>query len=339
MHKFIQRLFVCFFIFFNPSLFADQLIIEPDDGRAPILSAIQHANSSVSLVMYGMTDERFISALINAKNQGKLVQILLEPNPYKAGDENSIAIKQLQAAHVDLHWPDKQFKLTHQKTFLFDQKTALVMTFNLTHSTFNRERNFALLIDNPDEVQEIQQVFTDDWSHQNSKVQDANLVWSPDNSREKILDLIQNAKSSLQIYAQDISDYQIVGALAKAARRGVTVDIIMSDKSEKYKNKKLAYLRRAGARIKTNSHYYIHAKVMIIDHEQTLLGSINFTKSSLENNRELSVITKDSRVLKQLTETFEQDWQDGVSGRKPRNKRWSAADLLREWKHIQRALM
>ncbi len=332
----LTRLLIFLLLFFSSPLFADELIIEPDNGREPILSAIQNAKSSIALVMYGMTDERFTQALIHAKNQGKSVQILLESEPYKASDENHNTVRELQAAQLDLHWPDKKFKLTHQKTFIFDQHAALVMTFNLTHSTFSRERNFALLIDNPDEVREIQQVFTADSTHQNSTVQNPNLVWSPNNAREKILKLIQDAKFNLQIYAQDINDYQMVGALAKAARRGVHVEIIMSAKSEKYKNNKLAYLRRAGATIKTNPRYYIHAKVMLIDHQRALLGSINFTKSSLDNNRELSVLTTDKKVLQQLDKTFEQDWQDA---QKPgRNRNWSASHLLREWKQIQRYL-
>lgn len=334
MHK---LLLVFSLLFFATPLLADELIIEPDAGRAPILSAIQNAKSNIALVMYGMTDERCIAALIAAKNQGKSVQILLEPDPYKANDENKNAVQQLQSARVNLQSPDKQYKLTHQKTFLFDQRTALIMTFNLTHSTFNRERNFALFVTDPDEVREIQQVFTADWLHQNSTVHNPNLVWSPDNSREKILALIQAAKSSLQIYAQDLSDYQIIGALAKAARRGVQVEILMSDQREKYKNNKLAYLRRAGVTIKTSEHYYIHAKVMIIDHERALMGSINFTKSSLENNRELSVITTDASVIKQLNASFERDWQDAASSlKKPRYERWSAVSLRREWRVIQR---
>lgn len=322
-------LFVFLLLFTSP-LFADELIIEPDAGRAPLLSAMQHAKSSVELVMYGFTDERFMDALIAAKNQGKNVQVLLEPSPYRAADENERAIHALQNNHVNLQWPDSHFKLTHQKTFLFDQQTALVMSFNLTHSSFTRERNFALLITNPEEVREIQRVFSADWAHQTVSVENPNLVWSPDNSREKILRLIRSAKSDIDIYAQDISDYQTIGALAKAARAGVKVRIIMSARPEKFHNKKLAYLRRAGVLIHNSHHYYIHAKVMIVDHERALVGSINFTKPSMDSNRELSVITDDREVIQQLSKTFVLDWQDGKSVmRMPRHRHWTAGKILR----------
>jgi len=310
MLKFMNKFFCfLFLVLFTSSSFADELIIEPDAGRAPLLSAINNAKSSIALAMYGLTDTQFTDALISAKNKGKSVHVLLEPTPYKADDENIRAIKQLQSSHIDLNFPDKSFKLIHQKTFLFDQQYAIVMTFNLTHSTFTRERNFALVIHDPAEVKEINRVFNADFAHQSVSVHDAHLVWSPDQSREKILGLIRKAKSDIEISAQDMTDYQLIGALAKAARSGVNVKIILSLDPKKLNNGKLNYLRKAGVIIHNNQHYYIHAKVMIIDHQFALVGSINFTQSSLEDNRELSVITEDSQIITPLQKTFAQDWQ------------------------------
>jgi cardiolipin synthase len=302
----------------SPILLADELIIEPDAGRAPLLSAINHANTSIALVMYGMTDTAFTQALIAAKNQGKAVHILLEPTPYKTENENQSTIQQLQAEHIDLQWPDKAFKLTHQKTFLIDQRYAIVMTFNLTHSTFKQQRNFALIINDPAEIHEIQQVFMADCAHQVIAVHQPNLVWSPDNSREKILRLIRSAHTDLMIYAQDISDYQIIGALAKAAHAGINIEVLLPLNAKKYRSKKLAYLKKSGAQIRYSRKYYIHAKVLLIDHQKALIGSINFTKSSLENNRELSVITTDEQVISKLNNTFEQDWNQIRSSAKKR---------------------
>lgn len=302
--------FFCFLILFvlASNSFADELIIEPDAGRAPLLSAINNAKSSIALAMYGITDAQFTDALIAAKNKGKSVRVLLEPTPYKADDENNRAIKQLQSQRIDLRWPDKSFKLLHQKTFLFDQNVVIVMTFNLTRSTFTRERNFALIIQDPNEVKEISRVFNADFLHQPVSVHDSHLVWSPNQSREKILGLIRQAHTNIEIYAQDMTDYQTIGALAKAARSGVQVKLIVSLDPQKFNNGKLNYLRKAGVIIHNHQHYYIHAKVMIIDHQTALLGSINFTKASMEDNRELSVITEDDRILKSLQQTFEHDW-------------------------------
>jgi len=342
MRKNFYPIFFITFIFFFFSSFsvAEKLIIEPDAGRAPLLAAIKNAKSSIDIVMYGFTDEAFINALVAAKNHGKNVNVLLEPQPYKAENENNKTIRQLHAENIQLQWPDPSFKLTHQKTLIFDQQSAIVMTFNLTHASFNRERNFALILTEPNEVQEIKQVFDADWTHQNITVTHPNLLWSPNNSREKILRFIQSARSEIKIYAQDVTDYQTIGALANAARTGVNVKILLSASAEKWQSRKFSFLKKSGVMIHRSRHYYIHAKVMMIDHQRAILGSINLTKPSLDDNRELSVITQDADVIKQLNDTFDHDW--GTSPRAKKNSSWPTMRMLHQisrlYYHAHRAM-
>lgn len=309
--RILHAFFIYLFCLLSAPSFADQeLIIEPDMGREPLLRAIAGAQSSVDMVMYGLTDLAFVNALMDAKQHGKTIRVLLQHYPYKADDENLKAIKALQADKINLVWPDGDFKLTHQKTFLLDRQTAIVMTFNLTHSTFKNERNFALVVHDPELTQEIQHVFDADWQHKTIKPQQVQLVWSPDNSRGKLLGLIRSAKSSLKIYAEGLNDYETVGALAKAARNGVQVEILTSlPRNNDRPSKKWEYLRHAGVIIRYDDEYVIHAKVIIVDHEAAVLGSINLTRASINDNRELSVMTHDTNVVKQLEAIFERDWQ------------------------------
>jgi len=280
------------------------LIIEPDAGREPLLSAIKNAKSSIYLVMYGLTDSHFTNALIKAKQQGKKVRILLEPHPYKNQNENHRTIQQLQAENIALQWPSTAFTLTHQKTFLIDQHSAIVMTFNLTKSAFAHQRNFALILTDPHIIEEIERVFSADWTHTITTVKNADLIWSPNNSREKINLFINTAKSEIKLYAPNMSDYNMIGLLAKKSRSGIQVDILTSANTH---NKKFAYLKKAGIHIHHSKHYIIHAKVIMVDQKRALLGSINLTKPSIDDNRELSVITEDPDVIKQLTATFVRD--------------------------------
>ncbi len=325
-----------FLLFFSLNSFAEKLIIEPDAGRAPFLNAIQNASTSIGMVMYGLTDESFIDALTRAKDHGKNVTILLEPAPYKSENENNRAIRQLRDENINLEWPDKSFKLVHQKTFIFDQQKVIVMTFNLTHSSFKQERNFALVLTDPAEIQEIVKVFHADCAHEDTDVSNPHLIWSPDNSREKIISFIQSAKSEIKIYAQDVTDYKIIGELAKAARSGVEVKILLSASPEKLHSRKFAFLKKSGVIIQSSRHYYIHAKVMIVDQRQAILGSINFTAPSLDSNRELSVLTEDANVVNQLNSTFENDWHDTQSLVKWKSEMRPMMRLLRQIKYFYR---
>ncbi len=335
-------LFCCVFLFFCKTSSANpQLIIEPDMGRAPITHLINDATHSVDLVIYGFTDTQLADAFIHAKNGGKSVRILLQHYPYKADDENQNIIEKLQAEKLNLIWPDGDFKLTHQKTLVIDQQQALVMTFNFTHSTFKNERNFALLISDPAEVQEIQDVFNHDWQHQKTAVQQADLIWSPNNSRDKLLALIRSAKSEMNVYAEGLNDYQIVGALAKAARSGVKVHILTSVEKDHVPSKQFDYLTRAGAEIRFDPDYIIHAKVIMVDHHQAELGSINFTRASINANRELAVISQDADVVKKLYSVFEQDWKQSSASANATSAAkniWASPEVMRSMKQMMRLM-
>lgn len=299
-------IFIYCLLFLTYAFAKETLIIEPDEGRAPLLSTIQNAKTSIDLVIYGITDKALINALIRSKEEGKKVKILLEPTPYKSEDENKKAIEAFQSANITIALPNSHFDLTHQKTFIIDNHEAIIMTFNLTRSAFTNERNFALITDNSEAIAEINRVFTSDVEHTKPCLQNPNLIWSPENSREKIINLIKDAHAEIKIYAQDLTDYQTIGTLAKAARSGKKVQIITSNKNKI--NRKFNYLKRAGVIIHYNKNYIIHAKIIIIDQSKAVIGSINLTHPSLNLNRELSIITQDEEVIKKLLKIFDLDW-------------------------------
>ena len=127
-------------------------------GRKPILDAINDAHYSLQLVMYGLTDETLLNAILQQQSKGRAVKVILENAPYKMENENTKTIGELTAHHIDWQGTIPPFRLIHQKTLLIDKHKAIVMTFNFTHATFKKERNFALVIDNPETVREIESI-------------------------------------------------------------------------------------------------------------------------------------------------------------------------------------
>lgn len=301
--------FLLFFALLRPAL-SDQLIVEPDEGRAPLMEAIQNSQQ-LYLVMYGLTDQRLLHQLVQQKIAGKTIKIILEHHPYKAEGENSKAIAALKKYHIDWKGKLNPPRLIHQKTMILDAKKAIVMTFNFSFSAFKNQRNFALIIDDPERVKTILSLFLADWNNE-EKTGDlsSEVIISPLYSRPAILKLLREAKQHIQIYAQSLTDYRINGALAQAARKGVQVQILTS---KVLPFKQAAYFNRAGIEVHYSKNYYIHAKAIIIDSKQALLGSTNLTAASLDDNRELSIRTQDAMVLRKLLSIFSQDWRDSSS--------------------------
>lgn len=303
--------FVCYLLLLiSSNAFADQLIIEPNMGRQPLLSAIHQAHTSIELVMYGFTDEQLINALIRQHARGCIVKIILEGKPYRAESENTKALRKLRAAHIPVKTKIKLMQLIHQKTLIIDHHKAYIMTFNFTHSTFKRMRNFAVMVNDPTRVNQIMLMFDADWQQRATHNTLPDLLYSPDNSRAGLINLIQHAQQSIDIYAQNYNDYQLMRVLKQSAQNGVHIRILSAAKP---KQKLAAYLQQAGIQLKESKQYYIHAKVFLIDNKEVVAGSINLTKNALDHNRELSIVSHDSTVVNVLKNIFAQDWQHAQS--------------------------
>ena len=61
--------------------------------------------------------------------------------------------------------------------------------------------------------------------------------------------------------------------------------------------------------ITTQGQYYMHAKLIIVDQRLAFVGSQNFTRESLNYNREVGILIKNANVVKTLTTTFMADWK------------------------------
>lgn len=302
----MRSFILCLCLFITATVSADGLIIEPDQGRKPLLTLMRQTKHSLHLVMYGLTDRDLLDAMIRQKRLGRDVKVILEKSPFQFTHQNQHAINTLNKENIDWRGDIHTLRWIHQKTLLIDQQTALVMTFNFTRSTFKNSRNFALVLDDPAKVRAIEAMFAADWNQKTYVSTLPDLLYSPNDSRAKLTALINHASQSIDIYAQSFSDYAIVGALAKAAKRGVQIRLLTS---ASLRSKPARYLQQAGARLTHSQPLYIHAKVLIFDRTDAVVGSINLTRTSLDDNRELSVITHDRSVVKQLQATFEHDWQ------------------------------
>ena len=307
---FLLLLFCNFYCFSDPTT---NLIIEPDQGEQPILNAINHAHRSIDLVMYGFTDKKIRNAMINAQKRGVAIRIILEKEPYLSGGENTATLKTFKHNGIIIKNGSKDLALTHQKTLIIDDDNAWIMTMNFTRSGFIHQRNFGILITAKPDVNEIETIFNSDW--QDKKIPknfEPNLVWSPLNSRTVINQLILQARYSLTIYAPELSDYQIIGSLAKAAEHGVAVKIIMPAQQDNALEKKLIYLTQHHIHIIFSKALDIHAKMILADtghpEQAAYLGSANLTTASLDNNRELGVIINNPRILTKLHQTFLMDY-------------------------------
>jgi phosphatidylserine/phosphatidylglycerophosphate/cardiolipin synthase-like enzyme len=102
----------------------------------------------------------------------------------------------------------------------------------------------------------------------------------------------------------------MVRELGDAVKRGARVRVIMEPRVEDSRKQKVFdTLTALGVEVRWASMEYklTHSKLVIVDGKKALLGSINFSKSALNDNREADAIIEGSGVS-ELNAVFEQDW-------------------------------
>jgi len=135
-------------------------------------------------------------------------------------------------------------------------------------------------------------------------------VFSPDNG-DQIIDLIDSAEKSIEIEMYVFTSRDVIEALERAKMRGVIVRIIIERNTIGGTNEDIYHeLLSKGFNTKyaTKSYKLTHSKFIIIDKKIVFVGSHNLSNSAIYNNREASVIIRDSNVIQNFIDVFERDW-------------------------------
>jgi phosphatidylserine/phosphatidylglycerophosphate/cardiolipin synthase-like enzyme len=164
------------------------LIIQPDDGRTPILEAIAGATDNIRLTIYEITDlqsveqtpaapaDSIVQALINKAKSGVSVQVIVDQDKFSTGSSSAQikqAVEALRTAGAVVHPSSSAFCVTHQKTFIIDsptstnprlQGTAIILSLNLMPGYFGGTRDYGVITIDPDVVNEAARVFDSDFN-------------------------------------------------------------------------------------------------------------------------------------------------------------------------------
>jgi cardiolipin synthase len=294
---------------------AGSLVIEPNAGFSAVYNLIGKARHSIDLTMYELSDQTAESDLGAAAKRGVDVRVVLD---HKEKSSNDDAYDYLRSHHVGVVWSSSKFEYTHQKTLLVDSSEAVIMTANLTSKYYATSRDFLVTDTSHADVSAIAAVFNDDYAHHSITPGDGqDLVWSPTDSQDKLLGLINGAKHSLRIYSEEMGDSTIEKALINAAKRGVDVQVCGENTDGEY-DSDFKDLTQGGVHVSYYSDedgFYIHGKVVEADYgtaaAKVFIGSENFSSTSLNRNRELGLITSNQTVMAAIAKDFATDFARG----------------------------
>jgi cardiolipin synthase len=295
--------------------YAPCLIVEPDNGLEPVREFIGSAERSLLIKQFTFTDESLIQAVIDQKNAGVHVRVML--NAARSGGDraNDATFEIFKTAGIDVQWSSSKFYVTHEKSIVVDDEAALVATFNLCFKYFSLTRDYGIVTRHPHRVAQIIEVFNADWEHGDWVLGTfEGLLWSNANSRVEMAHFIDTAQHHLDIQHPKYVDAVILDHIAAAAVRGVKIRILcggrhgISDWDILDTFASLRTLRRFGVSVHKQKNLRVHAKLLISDDERALVGSMNIDRSAFDLRRELGITIADPVVIARLRDVFASDW-------------------------------
>jgi cardiolipin synthase len=294
-----------------------KLIVMPDDSIGAFLTEIHTAAKSLRIKMFSLSDPRVLSALVKAHKRKVKIRVLLNPARHSGEIQNRGARTLLQEAGIDVLDTHPAFAVTHEKSMVVDDATALIGSLNWDPDNFEETREFAITTTDPDEVAEVIECFEADWGRQPFEPRrPSNLIWCPGPGRQQIADFIDHAKHSLFVQNERYQDAMIVEHLVRAKMRGVKVHV-MTRPSHSLRARKLMeglgdlrIMNDVGIGVRKMRHLKMHAKVLVADKARAIVGSINLTSASFDDRRELAIALNDSHAVDRLVQIVHDDWDD-----------------------------
>jgi phosphatidylserine/phosphatidylglycerophosphate/cardiolipin synthase-like enzyme len=292
------------------------LIVLPDDTAKAIIEPIDAATKALNIRMFLFTDPTLLDAVIAAKNRGVYVRVMLNPARRDGKSDNEEAREILEAAGIEVRDSSPAFALTHQKSMVIDNAIGFVESLNWETRDLTETRDYAVITTKKMEVAEMVKCFDRDWAQAPFEPHpESNLIWCPNNGRERIAAFIDSAKHTLWVQNERYQDTVIIERLVRAVNRGVQVHIMARPPHKLKKNKLvegvggLRIMEDVGAKIHRLKRLKLHGKMLLADEKRAIVGSINLTPGSFDARRELAIEIDSRHVVDRLVEVSHHDWK------------------------------
>jgi cardiolipin synthase len=271
----------------------DQFLVMPDDGMDRLIEPLRAARHTIDIYVFTLSNAEILGALREAAARGVTVRALVDPDPSQSKAAGKAAHHALKDAGAQAQFAPGYFQHLHAKSYVVDSSVALISSVNYLQD-WERTRDFGLITADAGVVQALGDTFAADWQGHEGQIAaapPAPLVLSPNNSRAVIADFIASAQRSLLLEEEQITDLDIVAALAARSNAGVNVELV-TNAAHQQNEPPLATLRThaPAARVRYSSQLWMHAKLLIADGERMLMGSVNLTPESLDKRREVSIL-------------------------------------------------
>jgi len=105
---------------------------------------IKEAKQSIYIQAYGFTSKKIIDALIEAKNRGVEIEIILDRSNFHKKKQNIIRL--LESNQITIY-QDKVAGIAHNKVMIIDSKKVITGSFNFTENADKNNAENVIILD------------------------------------------------------------------------------------------------------------------------------------------------------------------------------------------------
>ncbi|MDR2540067.1 MAG: phospholipase D-like domain-containing protein [Chlamydiales bacterium] len=268
-----------------------------DDIKAVFYRSIKEAKSHVYLSIYGLTNTSFIH-ILKQKGLNTPVEVYYDPSA-------SPGLNKKLNASCSLY-PVKAKGLMHRKILILDKELVFLGSANFTPSSLLYHSNLVIGLYHPPLAHFLQNPLSSYYSFKINQ-QQAEVFFLPTAGKEalaRILQLIDQAKITIDVAAFTLTHPLICDALISAKNRNVRLNVVLDGYSAKGASKKtLEKLQAQEIAVCTSlGAHLLHHKFCVIDEEILITGSANWTKAAFSKNADLLLVLhlKDPKLKKFL---------------------------------------
>lgn len=288
-----------------------------------LIQEVNSSNNSIDFAIYGYTKIPALQkALENAQKRGVKIRFVYDLDK----DDNNIYpdTKYLAKIFTNNH-ADNLPSIMHDKFFIFDNKTVLTGSANISNTDMSGFNSNAIILINSDKIaniyeQEFEQMYEGKFHKAKSKIKNKDgeelaVYFSPKDRviTTQLIPLINNAKKYIYMPVFLITHKELAESLINASKRGVAVKIILDATNTHTGSSKMKMLRQnghGGIQVKTeNWAGKLHSKSIIIDDMYTVIGSMNFSRSGEGSNDENLIIIKNHDIAVFYKTFFQYLWK------------------------------
>ena len=274
-----------------------KLIVEPEGGIGPVLSAIAHAKRAIDIVIFRLDCRSVTRALEDAVGRGVLVRAMIARKHRGHSRDLRKLERRLLRSGVVLTRTAGDLVRYHGKMMIVDRRVLHVYGFNYTRRDY-KSRSFGIETTNQVLVREALKLFDADASRRPYQSGASDLVVSPSNSRERLAAFIRGARRQILVYDPRLSDAAMHRLLTQQAHAGVDVRVI-------------GRTRRLQSTLPVERYpgFRLHVRAIIRDGQRAFIGSQSLGPIELDRRREVGVIVRDQAIVRRLRSIFERDWR------------------------------